>query len=218
MTNLETCKLLVLDFLKTQVSTKFSDKCRSKLDLDDDAKLPGDHPTLLEIFADYMGSKKTQKSAKKAGKKRKVDPDGIIPDDEEESPRPKKSKANGSVASKDSSYESETESSNGNNQSSACFNCQKKGHFSRECPEKPALKCYNCQETGHLSRQCPEKPSPKCFNCNSIGHMSRDCPARQNRNSGGGGRPRTSFGYGYSGSGSNSVPLGPRKSTGGSEK
>jgi len=253
-TTSDVCKLLILDFLKTEVSAKFSAKCRTKLGLNDNAKLPSDYPTLAELVENFVaaskaGKKKLKNGKKSDNKKRKLeisgsDEDLEVDDEDEDQSPPKKAMKNGSVTSKDSSYESESENvSSGNGQS--CFNCKKTGHFSRECPEKSAPKCFNCNQTGHMSRDCPDKQSSGsvCFNCNKTGHFSRECPDKQTRSGScyncnetghmsrdcpkrsGGGRnrpgtgsgPRKSFGYGYSGTGSNSVPLGARKSTGGSD-
>jgi hypothetical protein len=42
-------KLLVIEFLKGQVSAKFAKKCRQKMDVADDAELPDDHPTFMQV-------------------------------------------------------------------------------------------------------------------------------------------------------------------------
>lgn len=42
-----------------------------------------------------------------------------------------------------------------------CFNCNKLGHFSKNCPEK--VKCFKCSKVGHIARRCQE---------NSIGEGS----------------------------------------------
>lgn len=35
--------------------------------------------------------------------------------------------------------------------------------------------CYNCNEKGHLSRNCPLN-QPTCFKCNEKGHIAKHCP------------------------------------------
>ena len=37
-------------------------------------------------------------------------------------------------------------------------------------------KCWNCNERGHISRNCPKQKSRKCYNCGKPGHLSRSCP------------------------------------------
>ena len=176
------CKLLVLDYLKTEISEKFAKQIRQKIDLPEDAKLPEDHPTFVQMF-DMVAASTTK------NKRKYESSDDDEDDDEEEEMKvpPQKMKKNGSVSSdrssKDSSYESETENFSGNN--SGCFNCKKPGHFSRECPEKSGMKCFNCDQTGHMSRECPDKASSGtsgsvCYNCNQSGHFSRECPEKQN--------------------------------------
>jgi hypothetical protein len=173
------CKLLVVDYLKTEISEKFAKQCRQKIDLPEDAELPEDHPTFVQMF-DMVAASTPASNTKN---KRKYESS----DDEAEDIAPIKMKKNGSVSSdrssKDSSYESEADNFPGNN--SGCFTCKQPGHFSRECPEKSGMKCFNCDQTGHMSRECPEKSSSGatgsgCYNCNKPGHFSRECPEKQN--------------------------------------
>ena len=164
------CKLLVLDYLKTEISEKFAKQCRQKIDLPEDAELPEDHPTFVQMFDRVAAST----PASNTKNKRKYESS----EDEAEDIAPIKMKKNGSVSSdrssKDSSYESDADNFPGNN--SGCFTCKQPGHFSRECPEKSGMKCFNCDQTGHMSRECPEKSSSGatgsgCYNCNKPGHL-----------------------------------------------
>ncbi|CAF0765287.1 unnamed protein product [Adineta ricciae] len=85
--------------------------------------------------------------------------------------------------------------------SNACFNCQKEGHKSFECPEgKNSGRnggnrsggggggggCFNCGKDGHKSFECPEPKKAGgrggsggggggCFNCGKDGHKSFEC-------------------------------------------
>jgi len=99
--------------------------------------------------------------------------------------------------------------------SNACFNCQKEGHKSWECPEASGQRnggnrsggggggsgCFNCGKEGHRSFECPEpkkaggrpgggERSNACFNCGKDGHKSFECSEPKKaggRPSGGGG-------------------------------
>lgn len=37
-----------------------------------------------------------------------------------------------------------------------CHNCNKKGHFRRECKEPKTLTCFHCGTKGHVATECPE--------------------------------------------------------------
>lgn len=37
-----------------------------------------------------------------------------------------------------------------------CWNCNGRGHISKNCPQPNSRKCYNCGKSGHISRSCPE--------------------------------------------------------------
>lgn len=44
--------------------------------------------------------------------------------------------------------------------SDKCFNCGRKGHIGRNCPDKKSGKlCYTCHKPGHISSACKEKSS-----------------------------------------------------------
>lgn len=48
-----------------------------------------------------------------------------------------------------------------------CYNCEKTGHMSRDCPNpRKMAPCHLCGDVGHLSRNCPDE---LCFNCWSPG-------------------------------------------------
>ena len=89
------------------------------------------------------------------------------------------------------------------NTSVTCYNCNKTGHISRDCPEerkprqnnteggdrtykkydnnntydnKPkSNSCYKCGGEGHISRDCTQ--GVQCFKCKQGGHKSYECKA-----------------------------------------
>ncbi|CAM4854969.1 unnamed protein product [Rotaria socialis] len=101
--------------------------------------------------------------------------------------------------------------------SNACFNCQKEGHKSWECPESNGSQrnggnksgggggggCFNCGKDGHKSYECSEpkkaggrpsfggggggERSNACFNCGKDGHKSFECSEPKKAGGGGGG-------------------------------
>ena len=98
-TTSEISKLLVLDFLTTEVSSKFSNKCRTKFDLGLDVKLPANYPTLIELVERFTDASKTEKktmNGKKSGnKKRKYESSGSEEDLDADKSSAKKTKKNG---------------------------------------------------------------------------------------------------------------------------
>jgi hypothetical protein len=75
-----------------------------------------------------------------------------------------------------------------------CLGCRKKGHYLKDCPEKPingviqtgvtSHICYYCGSRDHALRDCSSNPDPynktnlpfaKCFICQQTGHLSKYC-------------------------------------------
>ncbi len=51
-----------------------------------------------------------------------------------------------------------------------CYNCNKSGHYKKECPE---VQCRSCRKFGHMSLECTSK---RCYKRKGKGYNARDCP------------------------------------------
>ena len=61
-----------------------------------------------------------------------------------------------------------------------CYNCQKYGHFAKDCHNSKVDECYSCHQRGHLARDCPEgdrKVNMECHKCHELGHFAKECPS-----------------------------------------
>lgn len=62
--------------------------------------------------------------------------------------------------------------------STACYNCHKSGHISRDCKEPKRERehlCYNCGKAGHVARDCEHANEQKCYSCGEFGHIQKLC-------------------------------------------
>lgn len=60
----------------------------------------------------------------------------------------------------------------------ACYNCHKSGHISRDCKEPKRERehlCYNCGKAGHVARDCEHANEQKCYSCGEFGHIQKLC-------------------------------------------
>lgn len=63
-----------------------------------------------------------------------------------------------------------------------CWNCDRLGHLSRDCPKPIAVsrvQCLNCSKFGHFTRRCPEPVDVskiRCRDCGKLGHKAQNCP------------------------------------------
>ena len=56
-----------------------------------------------------------------------------------------------------------------------CWNCHKRGHIAKNCPEKKPPICFACGDIGHIRRECQKV---KCIRCGKNGHRTRECYSR----------------------------------------
>lgn len=74
-------------------------------------------------------------------------------------------------------YASHSRGRSGPPQIGRCFRCGEDGHWTRDCPQRPADAdpngCYKCGKQGHRSRECNA-----CYRCGQDGHRAADCPQR----------------------------------------
>uniref|UniRef100_A0A9J7Y7G4 CCHC-type zinc finger, nucleic acid binding protein a n=1 Tax=Cyprinus carpio carpio TaxID=630221 RepID=A0A9J7Y7G4_CYPCA len=60
----------------------------------------------------------------------------------------------------------------------ACYNCHRSGHISRDCKEPKKEReqcCYNCGKAGHVARDCDHGNEQKCYSCGGFGHIQKLC-------------------------------------------
>lgn len=61
---------------------------------------------------------------------------------------------------------------------SACYNCHRSGHISRDCKEPKREReqlCYTCGKAGHMARDCDHTNEQKCYSCGGVGHIQKLC-------------------------------------------
>lgn len=60
----------------------------------------------------------------------------------------------------------------------ACYNCHRSGHISRDCKEPKKEReqlCYICSKAGHMARDCDHAHNQKCYTCGGTGHIQKVC-------------------------------------------
>ena len=75
----------------------------------------------------------------------------------------------------------ETRGGGGGSGQVKCYNCQKFGHFAKDCFANKVDECYSCHKKGHLARDCPEgdrKINMECHKCHELGHFAKECPSK----------------------------------------
>ena len=71
-----------------------------------------------------------------------------------------------------------SDSPSSQNSDAVCFDCNRRGHISRFCPDG---KCYNCQRIGHHQRDC--RNEKRCRHCLKVGVSAANCPSCSGKSS-----------------------------------
>ena len=70
----------------------------------------------------------------------------------------------------------EMDNRRGGNSGVRCYNCQKFGHFAKDCYSQKLDECYSCHKGGHMAKDCPEgdrKVKMECHKCHELGHFAK---------------------------------------------
>ncbi len=68
-----------------------------------------------------------------------------------------------------------SDSSGSRKGSEKCYECKRKGHTARYCPD---VQCFKCQGYGHQVRDCRQRD---CWTCGGRGHTAEGCPNASRR-------------------------------------